>query len=71
MDRVNGSEGKGLNKRLAGRLPGCRLGWVPGGWAGLAARRLGWVEAGLGWAGLGWAKLLKSGRGVQKAVIVG
>ena len=54
---VNGSGGKGLNKRLAGRLPGCRLGWVPGGWAGLA--------------GLSWAKLLESGRGVQKAVIVG
>ena len=47
MDRVNGSGGKGLNKRLAGRLPGCRLGWVPGGWAG-------WK---LGWAGLGRAKL--------------
>ena len=46
---VNGSGGKGLNKRLAGRLPGCRLGWVPGGWAGLAARRLGWAS----WAKLG------------------
>ena len=36
--------GKGLYKRL-----GCRLGWVPGGWAGLAARRLGWAS----WAKLG------------------
>ena len=36
---------------------GAGLGWLPGGWAGLA--------------GLSWAKLLKSGRGVQKAVIVG
>ena len=43
---VNGSGGEGLNKRLAGRLPGCRLGWVPGGWAGLAARRLGWAKLG-------------------------
>ena len=46
VNRVNGSGGKGLNKRLAGRLPGCRLGWVPGGWAGLAARRLGWAKLG-------------------------
>ena len=45
MDRVNGSEGKGLSRRLAGRLPGCRLGWLPGGWEG--------KEAGLGWAGQG------------------
>ena len=49
---MNGSGGESLYRRL-----GCRLGWVPGGWAGLA--------------GLSWAKLLKSGRGVQKAVIVG
>ena len=49
---VNGSGGESLYRRL-----GSRLGWVPGGWAGLA--------------GLSWAKLLKSGRGVQKAVIVG
>ena len=45
---MNGSGGESLYRRL---------GWVPGGWAGLA--------------GLSWAKLLKSGRGVQKAVIVG
>ena len=41
VDRVNGSGGSGLSRRLTGRLPGCRLGKVPGGWAGKVWESLG------------------------------
>ena len=57
VDRVNVSGGNGLNRRLAGRLPGCRL-QAAGGWAGW---KLGW--AGLGWAGLSCYSL---GEGCRK-----